>query len=47
MGEPFVPRNIMGQPMRRIPQGRASDYDPQPNSLTQYLVSVAGGDRYG
>jgi hypothetical protein len=46
MGKPFVPRNIMGQPMRRVPSGRASDFDPEPRTFTQYLVSRMNGDRY-
>lgn len=44
MGQDYQPRNIMGQPMRRVDSGRATDHDPQPRTFTQYLVSRMNGD---
>lgn len=44
--EPFVPRDIAGRPLTRVPANRAEDFDPQPNTFTKYLSSVIGGARY-
>lgn len=44
--EPFVPRDIAGQPLVRVKQGKATDFDPEPNTFTRYLTSIIGGDRF-
>jgi hypothetical protein len=44
MGEPYLPRDILGAPLVRVPTGRASDADPQPTTFTGYLNSILNGD---